>query len=48
MKAFGFDTEQVFTYENGFYLTAEQKRLQKLIAHYELYKIISTIPGSIL
>lgn len=48
MKAFGFDTEQVFAYENGFYLTTEQKRLQKLIAHYELYKMISTIPGSIL
>lgn len=48
MKAFGFDTEQAFSYENGFYLTTEQKRLQKLIAHYELYKMISQLPGAIL
>lgn len=48
MEAFGFDTEQAFSYENGFYLTTGQKRLQKLIAHYELYKMISRLPGAIL
>ena len=48
MKIFGFDTEQAFDYENGFYLTSDSRRLQKLIAHYELYKIITHLPGAVL
>ncbi|MDR6983923.1 hypothetical protein J2X32_002565 [Rheinheimera pacifica] len=47
MKVFGFDTDSAFDYENGFYLTSEQKRLQKLIAHYELYKKITSLPGAV-
>jgi hypothetical protein len=47
MKVLNFDTAQAFDYENGFYLTSEQKRLQKLIAHYELYKKITGLPGAI-
>lgn len=47
MKVFGFDTDLAFDYENGFYLTSEQKRLQKLIAHYELYKQIISLPGAV-
>ncbi|MFP8965851.1 TylF/MycF/NovP-related O-methyltransferase [Pokkaliibacter sp. CJK22405] len=48
MKTFGFDTDQAFTYENGFYLTSDPKRLQKLIAHFELYKRISHLPGTVI
>ncbi|MBV2127878.1 TylF/MycF/NovP-related O-methyltransferase [Arsukibacterium indicum] len=48
MKLFNFDTDLAFDYENGFYLTSEQKRLQKLVAHYELYKKITGLPGAVL
>jgi thioredoxin-related protein len=42
-----FDSEKSFDYENGFYLTAKPDRLGKLLAHYELYKKISDLPGAI-
>lgn len=48
MKVFGFDTEKVFDYENGFYLTSDKKRIQKMIAHYELYKKITDLPGVVI
>lgn len=47
MKIFKYDTENCWDYENGFYLTAENKRFSKFIAHYELYKMIKDIPGEI-
>lgn len=34
-------------YENGFYWFAPKTRLCKMLAHYELYKTICTIPGHI-
>ena len=34
-------------YENGFYWFSPKTRLNKMLAHYELYKTISTIPGHI-
>ncbi len=43
----GFVEEKAFEYENGFYTTAKDKRLGKLLAHYELYKRITTLPGAV-
>lgn len=43
----GFDTNKSFEYENGFYLCANDRRFGKLFAHYELYKQIIHLPGSI-
>lgn len=48
MNIFGFDTEKAFDYENGFYLTSAQHRMQKMIAHYELYKKILGLPGQVI
>ena len=37
----------VWDYEDGFYWFSSKTRLNKLLAHYELYKTIATIPGHI-
>ncbi len=42
-----FDTEKGFEYENGFYLTSGIDRMGKLLAHYELYKMIKDLPGAV-
>jgi hypothetical protein len=34
-------------YENFFYLTAEAGRFGKLVAHYELLKLVAALPGAI-
>ena len=34
-------------YENGFYWFSPKTRLNKMLAHYELYKTITSIPGHI-
>ncbi|MDO8463820.1 MAG: TylF/MycF/NovP-related O-methyltransferase [Gallionella sp.] len=44
---FGFDTDQQWNYENGFYLTSHSSRLAKMVAHYELYKSIINLPGHV-
>ncbi len=44
---FGFDVDQQWNYENGFYLTSHISRLAKMLAHYELYKSIVNLPGHI-
>lgn len=44
----GFDREQSWSFENGFYLTSEVSRVHKLLAHYELYKSICHLPGQII
>jgi hypothetical protein len=44
---FGFDQDRQWDYENGFYLTSHINRLGKLLAHYELYKSITHLPGHI-
>lgn len=47
MQLFHYDTEKAFDYENGFYLTGDIRRIGKLLAHYELFKSISHLPGHI-
>ena len=37
----------VWDYENGFYWFSPKSRLNKMLAHYELYKKITAIPGHI-
>ena len=44
---FGFDVDQQWDYENGFYLTSHCTRLSKVLAHYELYKSIINLPGHV-
>ena len=44
---FGFDIDNAWDYENGFYLTSHPTRIAKLLAHYELYKSIVGLPGHI-
>ncbi len=44
---FGFDIEQQWDYENGFYLTSHLTRIPKMLAHYELYKSIINLPGQV-
>ena len=44
---FGFDIEQQWDYENGFYLTSHLTRIPKMLAHYELYKSIVNLPGQV-
>lgn len=38
---------KVWDYENGFYWFSPKSRINKLLAHYELYKTIVGIPGHI-
>ena len=47
MKIRGLSAEHVWDYENGFYWFSDQSRLNKMLAHYELYKTISGLPGDI-
>lgn len=41
----GLKPEQVWDYENGFYWHSHKTRINKLLAHYELYKMILGMPG---
>jgi len=43
-----FDNNKDFYYENGFYLTSKITRIAKILAHYELYKMIIDLPGQII
>jgi len=43
----GFDTDHSWNYENGFYLTSHVTRLSKMLAHYELYKMIVSLAGHV-
>lgn len=42
-----FDETKDFMYENGFYLTSQPYRLGNMLAHYELYKMITNLPGDV-
>jgi hypothetical protein len=42
-----FDLSKQFDYENGFYATAEPRRLSKFISHLELFKQTSHLRGEI-
>ncbi len=41
------DFGRAFEYENGFYLSCDASRIGKLLAHYELFKMVSDVPGAI-
>lgn len=41
------DFDKAFDYENNFYLSCENTRLSKIIAQYELFKMIQDLPGAI-
>jgi hypothetical protein len=47
MNMFGFNSDQSWDYENGFYITSPVTRLAKALAQYELYKSIVDLPGHI-
>ncbi|MGI0060567.1 MAG: TylF/MycF/NovP-related O-methyltransferase [Nitrosotalea sp.] len=42
------DFNKSFEYENNFYLSCDISRISKILAHYELYKMASDIPGAII
>lgn len=37
-----------FDYENNFYLSCDNSRIGKLMAHYELFKMTINKPGSVI
>jgi Macrocin-O-methyltransferase (TylF) len=41
------DTSKRWEYENGFYLTCDITRISKILAHYELFKVVAGLPGAI-
>lgn len=44
----GLNRQNVWDYENGFYWFSQKSRLNKMLAHYELYKQITGLPGHII
>ena len=42
-----FDETKPMDYENGFYLTTAPSRIGNILAHYELYKMITNLPGDV-
>jgi hypothetical protein len=47
-QLFGFDVERQWDYENGFYITSHVTRMSKMLAHFELYKSITNLPGHVI
>ena len=43
-----FDEKKEFVYENGFYMTSKIYRIGNILAHYEIYKKILSLPGGVL
>jgi len=43
----GLKQDDVWDFENGFYWFSPKTRLNKMLAHYELYKTIAGLPGHI-
>jgi len=43
----GFDTAKAWDYENAFHLTSDVTRLGKIAAHFELYRMITGLPGHV-
>ena len=41
------DLARSFDYENGFYLSCDVTRISKILAHYELFKMVLDVPGAI-
>lgn len=46
-KIANFEIAKTHDYENDFYLTSDPTRITKIIAHYELYKMIAGLPGAV-
>ena len=44
----GLSPGKVWDYENGFYWFSDPTRLNKMLAHYELYQRITGLPGDVL
>jgi hypothetical protein len=42
------DFSKSFDYENNFYLSCDSSRMGKIIAHYELFKMVQNTPGAII
>ena len=47
MKIRDLEEDKKWDYENGFYWFSSPSRLNKMLAHYELYKIVMNLPGDI-
>ncbi|WP_233704087.1 TylF/MycF family methyltransferase [Helicobacter mesocricetorum] len=47
MKLNSYDTQRVFDYENGYFISADDRRIGKFIVHLELYKKITHLPGAV-
>ena len=47
MEIRNLEDKKKWDYENGFYWFSSPSRLNKLLAHYELYKMIAKLPGDI-
>ena len=48
MSDHNFDAPETWEHENGFYTYTSPSRIGKLLAHYELYKTIIGIPGTVI
>ena len=46
-KIRGLEKKDVWDYENGYYWFSPKSRLNKMLAHYELYKTVVDLPGHI-
>lgn len=44
----GYSRDRAWEYENGFYLTSDASRIGKLLAQFEIYKLITGLPGEVL
>ena len=42
-----YDESLSMDYENGFYLTSKPYRMGNIMAHYEIYKMITDLPGEV-
>ena len=47
LKIRNLSKKKIWDYENGFYLFSSVSRINKLLSHYELYKMILGLPGHI-
>lgn len=47
MQLRGLNSDKSWDYENGYFWFSGPERLNKLLAHYELYKSIQNLPGHI-
>lgn len=47
MKLNNYETNKAFEYENGYFISADDKRIGKFIVHLELYKKITHLPGAV-